>query len=308
MRQLWQYGNEAWPIQCSNYTPLPPLPPASEVKTNTISMKQQHNHKKPEFLICTKRNISNIATYQPQPQLLTCVLSSELQLLDPQTWSFISRDASGQMKCCHQGVVFLMPTCIQLHGEEAAKGGLCKTKDGRRSQFHSTISPPADKATMTVETRACHPAPRGRPPPLQILTKQTFQTFSSCHSKPFQEKRNTLILALNHSKSALLDGQFLPFRSFVILDLPRATFHGLQELWCWGHKWLAPSLFFTAPVFVCWPLLWNFPLYTFHFPICFSAGWRWAEVAKSVKIGGKGTLRWPTPSLLGHLPLERVCC
>ena len=163
--------------------PLPPLPPASEVKTNTISMKQQYNHKKPEFLICTKRNISNIATYQPQPQLLTSVLSSKLQLLDPQTWSFISRDASGQMKCCHQGVVFLMSTCIQLHGEEAAEGGLCKTKDGGRSQFHSTISPPADKATMTVETRACHP--KGTGPPLQVLTKQTFQTLS-CLSKPFQ--------------------------------------------------------------------------------------------------------------------------
>ena len=91
-KQLWQYGSKAivaiwqWSVTHTMFQlhPLPPLPPASEVKTNTISMKQQYNHKKPEFLICTKRNISNIATYQPQPQLLTSVLSSKL-LLDPQT-------------------------------------------------------------------------------------------------------------------------------------------------------------------------------------------------------------------------------
>ena len=64
-----------------------------------------------------------------------------------------------------------------------SRGRTLQDKGWWRSQFHSTISPPADKATMTVETRACHP--KGTGPPLQVLTKQTLQTLS-CLSKPFQ--------------------------------------------------------------------------------------------------------------------------
>ena len=69
-------------------------------------------------------------------------------------------------------------------------------------------------------------------PSLPASQRKLFKPFHafSCQTKPFEEGRNAATLPLKSNKSALSFGQILPFSSFVILDLPRAVFHGLQEL------------------------------------------------------------------------------
>ena len=104
------------------------------------------------------------------------------------------------------------------------------------------------------DSRDSCPPSRGRPPLLASQSKlfKPFHAFS-CQTKPFRARQNAPILPLNSSKSALSFGQFLPFRSFVILDWPRAVFHGIARN-VMPRVGIIGSIF-PAFAFVCWPLL-----------------------------------------------------
>ena len=167
---MLQYCTEAWPLQRSNQTPLPPLA--------SLSKKESSNY---NFRLVLVTLVLTLVFHIDR-----CSRSGAREIFHPQGFFQMWPHA------CH-----CQPSSILIQGREA-EGGLCKTKGGWRSQFHSTISPPDNRRQQWLSRLV--PSPRGRLPSQSKLFKP-FHAFS-CQTKPFQERRNTPNLPLNCSKSA----------------------------------------------------------------------------------------------------------